>query len=523
MSATQEKNRESTIVIEKVASFSSPSTTEEPFDRDAQRLKDLGYKQEFNRDISLFTQAGFAFTTMAVLPNWLVGFGASMSAGGPMSLFWGYIVVIPFVTCIALSMAEVFSAYPVNGGVYSWCYLLSNKKWGPLMSWICGYVFVAGLLAATMTLAYNISESVISIANLYRENPITSQGAYVGLYVLFIVVGVAYSGLGLKFSGYLNNFMVFWVAIGTIIVVIAMPVMAPTHPSAEWVFTEFQNTTGYQNYGLVFLIGLLQAGWTFLGYENGAQIAEGTKNADITGPRGIILAVGSAMIQGVVLCIATLFSIQDVEELRSSAAPVATLFLRATNRPLTVFFLVILALTQFASECNSFYSCAQLLWAMSRDKCIPLHSFWYKLSGKNKVPARILILEGLVCIVVIMPSFASEVYWSAIMSTAVICINVAYGLPNFCRLIWTRRNMQKGPFNLGRYSVPINIFAVVWIAFFTVILCIPAVFPVAPETMNWTCLMIGVVLIFSLGFWFVQGRHSYVGPIQTLEADHGEH
>lgn len=97
------------------------------------------------------------------------------------------------------------------------------------------------------------------------------------------------------------------------------------------------------------------------------------------------------------------------------------------------------------------------------------------------------------------------------------------GLPNFCRLIWTRRNMQKGPFNLGRYSVPINIFAVVWIAFFTVILCIPAVFPVAPETMNWTCLMIGVVLIFSLGFWFVQGRHSYVGPIQTLEADHGEH
>lgn len=158
------------------------------------------------------------------------------------------------------------------------------------MSWICGYVFVAGLLAATMTLAYNISESVIctstwnpishsnwtvhanvqnllvleAIANLYRENPITSQGAYVGLYVLFIVVGVAYSGLGLKFSGYLNNFMVFWVAIGTIIVVIAMPVMAPTHPSAEWVFTEFQNTTGYQNYGLVFLIGLLQAGWTFV-------------------------------------------------------------------------------------------------------------------------------------------------------------------------------------------------------------------------------------------------------------------
>lgn len=63
--------------------------------------------------------------------------------------------------------------------------------------------------------------------------------------------------------------MVIWVVVGTIIVVIAMPVMAPSHPSAEWVFTEFQNTTGYSNSGLAFLLGLLQAGWTLIGYENG--------------------------------------------------------------------------------------------------------------------------------------------------------------------------------------------------------------------------------------------------------------
>lgn len=100
-------------------------------DYDAQRLRDLGYKQEFKREISLFVQAGFGFTTMGVLPNWLVGFGGSMVAGGPSSLFWGWIVVVPFVLCIAFSMAEVISAYPLAGGIYSWSFLLSNKKWGP--------------------------------------------------------------------------------------------------------------------------------------------------------------------------------------------------------------------------------------------------------------------------------------------------------------------------------------------------------------------------------------------------------
>lgn len=131
--------------------------------------------------------------------------------------------------------------------------------------------------------------------------------------------------------------------------------------------------------------------------------------------------------QGIVLCVATLFSIQDVEELQSSDMPVATLFLRATNRPLATFFLVILMVTQFGSLCNSIYSTAQLMWAMARDGCIPNYKFWYKLTGKNRIPLRIMILEAVICTVVIMPSFGSQVYWSAIMSTAVICVNISYG------------------------------------------------------------------------------------------------
>ncbi|ORZ26037.1 hypothetical protein BCR42DRAFT_294783, partial [Absidia repens] len=98
---------------------------------DAQRLKDLGYKQEFNRSLGVIIQVVFPMSAMSVLPNWLVGFGPSLAAGGPSSLFWGWVVTTPFVICISLSLAEMYSAFPVNGGIYSWGYLLSNKKWGP--------------------------------------------------------------------------------------------------------------------------------------------------------------------------------------------------------------------------------------------------------------------------------------------------------------------------------------------------------------------------------------------------------
>ncbi|KAI9497735.1 amino acid/polyamine transporter I [Zychaea mexicana] len=351
---------------------------------------------------------------------------------------------------------------------------------------------------------------------------IANTGANVGLFIAFLLAAVAYSNLGIKYSGYLNQFIVLWAAVGTLIIVIVMPVMAPTHPSAKWVFTEFQNTTGYANSGLTFFLGMLQAGWSLIGYENGAQIAEGTKNADVTGPRGIVISIIGAIAQGIVLCVATLFSIQDLEELQErSLFPLATLFVRATNESLAAFFMVLLIVTQFATLCNVLLAASQLTWSMARDGAItPYPEFWYKLSGKQQVPLRILFLLATICIIVIMPTFRSEVYWSAIMSTAVICINVSYGLPFVCRLIWRRQDMPKGRFDLGQYSLPINIIAIAWIAFFCVILCIPTVSPVAPETMNWACLMIGAIVIFSLAFWFLGGRRTYKGPMQTLAEKH---
>lgn len=51
--------------------------------------------------------------------------------------------------------------------------------------------------------------------------------------------------------------LVGWVLLGTLIIIIAVPVMAPTHNSATWVFTEFTNNTGYSNKGLVFFVGMV--------------------------------------------------------------------------------------------------------------------------------------------------------------------------------------------------------------------------------------------------------------------------
>lgn len=123
----------------------------------------------------------------------------------------------------------------------------------------------------------------------------------------------------------------------------------------------------------------------------------------MTAPRGIIICIISAIIQGFVLIISTLFSIQDLDELVESSMPVAIFFQRATNTSLSAFFLVVLLLAQIASLCNSMLAAAHLAWALARDGCLPFSKFFYKLSGKEHIASRCLLAQMVICIIIIMP------------------------------------------------------------------------------------------------------------------------
>lgn len=130
---------------------------------------------------------------------------------------------------------------------------------------------------------------------------------------------------------------------------------------------------------------------------------EGTKRADVTAPRGIVVSVFGAGIQGFLLIISVLFSIQDVNELIDADLTVTVFLQRAVGNSVAAFFLVVLLVAQFGSLCNSILATGHLFWAMARDNCIPYASFWYKLSDKGRIPVRALFLQLIVSIIVIMP------------------------------------------------------------------------------------------------------------------------
>lgn len=77
----------------------------------------------------------------------------------------------------------------------------------------------------------------------------------------------------------LTSYLVYWHLVGTVIIVVSLLVCTRNTPqSAKFVFTDFENHTGWESPGYVMLLGLLQSQFSMTGYDSAAHmVSSGSK------------------------------------------------------------------------------------------------------------------------------------------------------------------------------------------------------------------------------------------------------
>lgn len=109
------------------------------FDSGHNRLLQLGYKQELKRDLSVVSNFALSFSIISVLTGITTLYNTGLNYGGPVSMQYGWFLASAFTMLVALSMAEICSAFPTSGGLYYWSAKLAGPKWSPFASWITGW------------------------------------------------------------------------------------------------------------------------------------------------------------------------------------------------------------------------------------------------------------------------------------------------------------------------------------------------------------------------------------------------
>lgn len=78
---------------------------------------------------------------------------------------WDWIIMSLIYVCVATSLGEIASKYPVSGGVYYWSFMLSPPRYAPVVSWIVGWLSVIGNVVVTLSVNFATTQLILSSVN----------------------------------------------------------------------------------------------------------------------------------------------------------------------------------------------------------------------------------------------------------------------------------------------------------------------------------------------------------------------
>ncbi|KAH8500704.1 hypothetical protein H0E87_015797 [Populus deltoides] len=498
------------------------------------RLKQLGYKQELSRTLSLIANFSVTFSIVSVLTGLTTMYSSGLTYGGPVTMVYGWPVVGMLTLTVGMSMAEICSAYPTSGGLYFWSARLCGKDWGPLASWLTGWFNIVGQWAVTTSVDFSLAQ-LIQVIILLSTGGKNGGGYEASKYVVIAMHGgilllhAALNSLPISLLSFFGQLAAAWNLVGVVVLTILIPLVATERASAKFVFTHFNtdNGDGINSKAYIFVLGLLMSQYTLTGYDASAHMTEETKNADKNGPKGIISAIGISVIFGWFYILGITFAVTNISYLLSEdndagGYAIAEIFYLAFKRRYGsgvggIICLGVVAVAIFFCGMSSVTSNSRMAYAFSRDGAMPLSSLWHKVNNQE-VPINAVWLSVVISFCMALTYLGSEVAFQAMVSIATIGLYIAYALPIFFRVTLARKSFIPGPFNLGRYGVLVGWIAVLWVATISILFSLPVTYPITNETLNYTPVAVGGLLILTISSWILSARHWFRGPVTNVES-----
>ena len=531
--------------------------------QDVADLHRLGYAQELLRSMGGFSNFAISFSIISILTGAVILYDYGLAWAGTAAVLIGWPLVTVFVLAIAASMAEIASAYPTAGGLYYWASRMKNKEWGWWTAWlnlIGQFAIVAGIsYAAAQFLNVSLVTPLLDNVGVdygnttvilgIGETPIVS-GALVTMGVLMLIC-LALNVAGINLVALLNQVSVWW-HIGIVAAVVVLVLVAgkpdqsgmtlfaiqPQDVGGSWAndLTKvgIPVNLGYGaaiSYPLIFafLFSLLQANWTYTGYDASAHVAEETVGARISSAWGIFLSVAVSAVVGYVFLLALTTHLPNLSTLfpadlaTADAATYSTYYfgqgyavyetlkynLDTTGQLLSAGIAIAMSFCALSSVASA----GRMLFAFSRDDGVPASRWLKKVSHRYRTP-----VNSLIAIVVVAFLFTVAAFYvgalggpggggiAIVIVTAIstIFLYAAYGVVIFLGAT-TDGWLSERVWSLGRWSKPIAWVAVAWVLVLMVLFTWPT-----SGNISWPFMVGAVVLL--LIYYFGYARTEFKGP-----------
>lgn len=487
-------------------------------------LEKLGYKQELKRSYSIWSLCAFSIITLTPASAIMNTLSTPLATGGPQALVWGYIIVSIFTMIVAISMAEIAASYPVSGGPLSWAYQLGKtEKVKILASWYTGYFNIFSQIAFAASASFQGTTTILGMVSVQHPNFVAERYHYVLVSIGFIVLFTATNIYLSKYHASSTMGLLIFNVVTVVAIMVTLLATAEYRQDAKFIFTKYVNESGFESHGYVFILGLLQSAYTFTGYDSCTHLAEEAdsgKNKNIVA-KALVVVVATCILYGFIFVIVICSVLDDIPSLINSAtgsAFIQLVYNCTKNTSATVLLALFPTLAAlFAAETMTLAN-SRTIYSFARDGAFIFPTFFAKVSPVYNVPIPALLFSMVIQIIIVILYFSSDVVFNTIISLTTIGHELAYIIPIILMLFGGRSRMDPNrPWNLGTYGVVCNIISILWLAFISITMLFPTVSPVKAGNMNYTVVIIFIVIAYATICWFVQGKKTYKGPGEVVD------
>ncbi|KAI6805556.1 amino acid transporter [Hortaea werneckii] len=508
---------------------------------DQQGMQRMNKKQETRRDFKNVTMLAFSMILMCswegVLSTPAIAFGNGGRAG---ALYTNLAVWLGFIAVHA-TLGEWGSMMPTSGdNQYHWVSELAPKRSQKFLSYVVGWLGVLGWQTGIAFSGYLTGTQIQGLLVLNYPGYVFERWHGTLLIIAMLSFAVFFNTVLAHRLPLVEGLILFIHVFGFIGIFVTLLALSPK-ASHQAVWNTFYDP-GWNNAGLSTLIGgLVAATAPLLGAdaagqstynlsryasltEEKAHVAEELQDAAYTLPRVMTLATFANGLMAFVMLIAICYCIGDIEAVLSTPTgyPFIQIFynitgsLAATNA-MTAFIIIL-----SASSCITIMAgSSRQLFAFARDDGLPFSKWVVRVRPGLDVPVNAILVSFAFAACISLVNIGSTAAFSSITSLGTGTLTISYIICLSC-MIWLRiagKPLLPSRFDLGRsLGLTLNVVAVG----FLVLVVVIAFFPPVPQplltivSMNWSILIFGVVVLFSMSYYFLWGRKVYVGPVEYV-------